>query len=116
MAHNNRHIHVTPDGDLHITIVTCEDGAPNEESLCKKAAFELYRPWMPSPMTAPGQAEVARLGSLGLDWRYNIHYTDWIGCGESDAPSCAIVRASDLPTDKTLRDRWVLNGGKVIIN
>jgi len=113
MSHNKRHIRTLPNGTLAISTFTCDDDAANEVDICHKTQFELGREFLKEPS---GPDAFRTIIELGDDWRSLVHFTDWIRWDEPlPLKACHCVDVKDLPSDRSTRDNWKLEGRKVIV-
>jgi len=111
--HNKRHLRTMPNGSLAITTLSCEDNASNEVDLCRKTQFELGREYLIEPS---GAAAYSTITELGTDWRSLVHFVDWVRWDEPlPLDECHCVDVSELPSDRSKRGDWVLQGRKVVV-
>ena len=113
MARNKRHLRTMPDGTLAITTLNCEDTDPREVDLCRKTQFEIGREFLTEPANVDAYKTVSGLGS---DWRLLVHFSDWVKWDEPlPLEPCHCVDVSELPSDRSKRDDWALEGRRVVI-
>ena len=113
MARNKRHCRTLPDGRLAITTLDCEDNANTEVYRCHKTQFELGREYLNTPSNVEGYTTITE---LGLDWRNLVHFIDWVRWGEPlPLTDCDCIDVSELPKDRTNRNKWALRGHRIII-
>lgn len=114
MTRNKRHLRTMPDGNLVISIMNCEDDAPDEIFLCRKTRFEIGREYLVEPS---GVDAYSTITELGADWRSLVHFVDWVRWNEPlPLDECHSVDASELPLDRSSRARWALVGLTIVIN
>jgi hypothetical protein len=113
MSRNKRHCHQLPDGRLAITTIDCEDNDNTEVDKCHKTQFELGRAYLNTPSNVEGYTTITE---LGLNWRNLVHFIDWVRWGEPlPLTDCHCIDESQIPTDRSQRNKWALQGHSIII-
>ena len=114
MSRSKRHCRTLPDGSLSISQINCEDNDDNEVSECHKVQFELGRKYLNTPSNVEGYTTITE---LGLNWRNLVHFVDWVRWNEPlPLSDCHCIDVSQIPTDRSKRDKWVLQGHSILIN
>ena len=114
MSRHKRHCRTLPDGRLVISSIDCEDNDDTEVTKCHKTQFELGRPYLKTPSNIEGYTTITE---MGLNWRNMVHFIDWVRWGDPlPLADCHCVDVSELPVDRSNREKWALQGHRIIIN
>ena len=114
MSRDKRHCRTLPDGTLAISSLGCDDNDSHEVDKCRKTQFSLGRQYLEEPSSVEGYTTITE---LGLNWRNLVHFIDWIRWGEPlPLTECDCIDVSELPVDRSNRDKWVLANHRIVIN